>query len=115
MSSDSNSPSTKNVLFGSVIQMPALYDHLIYDQNVPLEYQKSLDKYYLLHWTLADVLAHKRRKTLVYHQEVAYAIIYTQVTPEELATLPDTCKVAMSFRRVKGHPTGFVLPWILSF
>ena len=79
------------------------------DFHLSTEILISCDKYYILHWSARYVYSLTFRDSRIVREGIAYIPIFQgALSVQELGKNP-ALGVRLSFRRIRGHKTGYVL------
>lgn len=76
--------------------------------HVPTEYLRVCDKYYILYWSARYVYAQLLRSPRVIREGIAYVPVLQDISLEWIGKNPDS-QVRVSFRKIRGHRTGYVI------
>lgn len=90
---------------------PALFlsDAIRTSFHLPTETLSACDKYYILYWNNRYLYTSLLRSPRIVRENVTYTPTFLSgLSMEELGMNPES-SVRLSFRRIRGHKTGYVL------
>ncbi len=76
---------------------------------IPTEYLHTCEKYYILHWSARYIYTSLLRSPRVIRENIPYIpVLQEGLTIEWIGANPEA-QLRMSFRKLRGHRTGYVI------
>jgi hypothetical protein len=77
--------------------------------HMPTDYLRVCDKYYVLYWQARFLYTQLLRSPRIVRESISYVpVLQEGLSLQEISSSPDS-QIRLSFRRIKGHRTGYVI------
>ena len=77
--------------------------------HMPTDYLRVCDKYYVLYWQARFLYTQLLRSPRIARENIAYVpVLQEGLSIQEIGKNPEA-QLRLSFRRIKGHRTGYVI------
>ena len=88
---------------------PSLTEAVTTHFHMPTDYLRVCDKYYVLYWQARFLYTQLLRSPRIIRENLAYVpVLQEGLSIQEIGKNPEA-QLRLSFRRIKGHRTGYVI------
>ena len=88
---------------------PSLTEAVTTHFHMPTDYLRVCDKYYVLYWQARFLYTQLLRSPRIIREQIAYVpVLQEGLSIQEIGAHPEA-QLRLSFRRIKGHRTGYVI------
>ena len=89
--------------------IPSVTETITTHFHVPTEHLRICDKYYILYWQARYLYTQLLRSPRIIREQIGYVpVLQDGLSMESIGANPES-QLRLSFRRIRGHRTGYVV------
>jgi len=93
----------------STVASPSVTETITTHFHVPTEHLRICDKYYILYWQARYLYTQLLRSPRIVRENISYVpVLQDGLSLAEIGSHPEA-QLRLSFRRIRGHRTGYVI------